>query len=806
MAVQVRGKQVIQARAATERGRTVDAWVTAIFVASGAAGLIYQVVWSRELVLVFGNTTQAISTIVTAFMLGLGAGGYVGGRLAMRSRNPLRLYGAIELLVALFAILLPFAFDGFGEVYRAAYGAMDSTALGFVRAGLALVAVTPATFLMGMTLPILTRFMVRTLDRAGNQLAALYAANTLGAVLGTLVSGFVLIEVLGLVGTSHVAVFLNVVAGSSAIFLSTRALATSETEGPARAEPEPDVRHYASTQRRRIVFLATFVSGLVSLALEVLWTRMLAEGSGSRIYVFVVILAIYLAGITIGSALYTRLGNPRRDTLGTVGLCLGGIGLSAGLTVVVGSGVLFPPPGQLAYLMLAPATLLMGYAFPLCGRLAMRNANEAAGTVGLLYTWNTAGSIIGSFAAAFILAGTIGTNGSILLLAAVNLTLGAWLVAIDSGKRTEDGLATAVSTEHQVPSTRYHIPQPWRVALAAGMVLLAVTGVVAVVANLPLASTITENGLRAAGYPYVHMEDELATVDSQGGPPAQKKLLVSGTGMTALTVDTKLMAYLPKALRPNAKDFLVICFGMGTTYRSSLILGMHTDAVELSPSVPKMMPMFYDDAAKYLNNPNGRIIVADGRNYVRLSSNKYDLIAVDPAPPIQSAGTVVLYTREFLEQGKQRLNPGGVFMLWIPYTEPLPDFKDHLRTFRSAFEHVRVLFGPVGYGLYMLGSSDELNFDDATVQRIFGSPQAQADLAGAPDFKPLDGKGWVDTVKQIEWLQDSQVDAFAGPGPLITDDRPRTEYYLLRTFLMSDKSSVNEAMLRQLTAQGSGQK
>jgi len=724
----------------------------------------------------------------------------------MRARNPLRFYGAIELLIALFALLLPLAFESFGDVYRAAYGAMDSTALGLVRAGLALLAVTPATFLMGMTLPVLTRFMVHNLDRAGGQLATLYAANTFGAVLGTLVSGFLLIEILGLTGTSHVAVFLNVIAGCSAIFLSTRVSAASETTRP-HVESEPEALPYASTRRRRIVFLATFVSGLVSLALEVLWTRMLAEGSGSRIYIFVAILAIYLAGIALGSALYRRLGNARLDTLGTLGLCLGGIGLAAAVTVVLGSGVLIPPPGWVAYFILVPATLLMGYAFPLCGRLAMRNAEEAASTVGLLYAWNTAGSIIGSFAAAFILAGTIGTNGSILLLAAVNLILGAWLVAVSYQPSAVSYQPSAISSDpSSVVGRRSSVPriaQPWRIALGAVMVLLAVVCVIAVVAQLPIASTITENTLRQAGYPFIHTEDELATVDSQGGPLGQRKLLVSGTGMTVLTIDTKLMAYLPKALRPDAKDFLVICFGMGTTYRSALTLGMRTDAVELSPSVPKMMPMFYNDAGKYLNDPNGRIIVADGRNYVRLSSKKYDLIAVDPAPPIQSAGTVVLYTQEFFEQAKQRLNPGGVFILWIPYTEPVSDFKDHLRTFRSAFEHVRVLFGPVGYGLYLLGSDGDLNFDDATVQNVFGSPEAQADLAGAPDFKPLDGQGWVAKVKQLEWLQDSQVDAFVGPGPLITDDRPRTEYYLLRTALMTDKADVSEGMLRALAPQGS---
>src|SRR6266498_798797 len=207
--------------------------ILALFVGSGAAGLIYQVVWSRELVLVFGNTTQAVSTIVTAFMAGLGFGSLAGGRWASHSSRPLRLYGTLELGVAIFAVLLPSVFDDLAELYRGAYPGLVDNTLGLtaVRFALALAAVAPATFLMGATLPLLVRHLVRTLDEAGARLGELYAANTAGAVAGTVIAGFVLIEFLGLRLTSYVAVALNLLAGCGALALSRLVSPTAVSSG-----------------------------------------------------------------------------------------------------------------------------------------------------------------------------------------------------------------------------------------------------------------------------------------------------------------------------------------------------------------------------------------------------------------------------------------------------------------------------------------------------------------------------------------------------------------------------------------------
>jgi spermidine synthase len=799
----------------TTRTGTWRGLILGLFVASGAAGLIYQVVWSRELVLVFGNTTQAVATIVTAFMAGLGFGSLAGGRLASRTTRPLALYGVVELAVGVYALLLPLAFASLGDLYEGVYPSLVErhTLLTAVRLLLALAAVAPATFLMGMTLPLLARHLVRTLDEAGARLGELYAANTAGAFCGTLLAGFVLIEFLGLRRTSEVAVALNLLAGLGAQLLARRdpvdraggdAKATTDQLGTPAGTGSDGAAAGQDRSRRRLVLAATFVSGYTALALEVLWTRMLSAGTGVSIYIFTTILAIYLLGIALGSAAYRRWSRPGGERLAVLGLCLGAIGLLAQLTVVLGSGVVGNPSFLVRCVaVLLPATLLMGFAFPLAGRLLVPSARRAGASVGLLYAANTAGSILGSFSAAFILAGTLGTNGSVLLLGALNLLMGTALLLAGS-TATEEGHTPGRPPSHRgttarLPQSGLHPggaarlrPRP----LAVALTVVAVAGLVASSLDLPITRTATENRLRATGLPVTHAEDELATVDTLGGPPLGRRLLVGGVGMTSLTVDTKLMAYLSKALRPQARDFLVIAFGMGGTYRAGLKAGFRTDAVELSPTVPSRMGEFFPDAQRWLHDPNGHVIISDGRNYVRLSRKRYDLIAVDPPPPVESAGSVVLYTREFLTEGKARLNPGGVFMLWIPYSVPLEDFKTHARTFHAVFPHVSLLLAPGRHGVYMFGSEAPLRFDDRSLLGVFRDPVVLGDLTDSPDYPPTDPAGWVRATHHAEWLADEQVTAFTGPGPLITDDHPRSEYYFWRRLRLPDRHYISEAMLR----------
>ena len=763
------------ARSAAEGGGLgrQQSLVVGVFVASGAAGLVYQVVWSSQLVLVFGNTTEAIGTIVTAFMAGLGLGGLVGGWVAPRLRQPLRVYGVIEVAVGALALLVPWGFQLIDGVYRSAYDTTSPGQLTLVRLLLTLAAVTPVTFLMGLTLPLLTRHLVTSMRTAGSRMAVLYSANTLGAMAGTLVSGFVLIELFGLAATTHVAVGLNLLAGCVALLLAARPRAADAPPLPSTEE-----RHEASPAHGRLrilIYAATFVSGFVALSLEVLWTRMLAEGTGSSIYNFVGILAVFLLGIAAGGVAYRATNGPSRDTLQTLALAFLGIALFTALTVPVAT--LWVTTHNLArVLMLLPATVCMGYAFPLSARLLTRDPAHGARSIGFLYAWNTAGSILGSLAAAFILAGTLGTNASILVLGAADAAVALVLLTVGFNS------LRAV---------------PLRFSLTAGIAL--VVPPLLVITGAPVVQTATEHYLAYRGAPFYHTEDRVSTVDAVGGPVSGRRIYASGTTMTALSVDTKMMAYVPKAIRPNAQDFLDICFGMGTTFRSALMLGMHTDAVDLSPSIPLQMPVFYSDAQQYLKSPLARIVTADGRNYVRLTSRRYDIISVDPPPPIETAGAAVLYSQEFYADAHRALRPNGLMLQWLYFGVDMDQFREHLRTYRSEFRHVLIVISPRKGGVYMLGSDAPITWDVATISQLLDSPQAAADIASAPDSRYLPKQPWSTIVASMPWLQDVAVDRFAGDGPMITDDHPLTEYYVLhQLFSPGHSQKVTEALLRRL--------
>jgi spermidine synthase len=753
--------------------RRADALVVCAFVASGAAGLMYQVVWSRDLVLVFGNTTEAIGTIVTAFLAGLGLGGLAGGLLAPRLRRPLLVYGIAELAVAASALMVPTGFHLIEGSYHAAYDSLPPGQLILARLLLTMVTVTPVTFLMGLTLPLLTRHLVDSMRVAGGRLGQLYSANTFGAMAGTVLAGFVLIELLGLGATATLAAALNVLAGGVALTLSRTAPAAVAPQPPPDPTPHQPGGGTGRPWMRPMLYAATVVSGFVALALEVLWTRMLAEGTGSRIYNFVAILAVYLLGIAVGGAIYRRRGSPERDTPAALATALLGIAVSALITVPLGTGA--GPAWIVSVAAMLPATILMGCAFPLTARLVALDPAHSARSVGFVYAWNTAGAIAGALTATFVLAATLGTNASILVLGAANAAVALVLMLVTGRPRRP--------VELRLPAA----------ALATLLIppLLVATG-------SPLVETTTQHRLDYVGLAHQHVEDRLSTVDAVAGPPSARRLYVSGTSMTYLSTDTKLMAYMPKVVRPDATDFLDICFGMGTTYRSALRLGMRTDAVDLSPTVPRMMPTFYPDATKYLNSPNGHIVNADGRNYVRLTSRRYDVISVDPPPPIQSAGTSVLYTREFYADAHHSLKPGGMMMEWLYYGVTLDELRQHLRTFRSEFPHVTVLFSPMHGGIYMLGSDADVSWNDGVVARVMDSPEALADIGDAPDYYRVAGQSWTGLLDRSRWLHDGEVDRFAGPGPMITDDHPRTEYYLVEHTLTGQFGHTTEAELRRL--------
>ncbi len=772
-----------------------------LFVLSGAAGLIYEVVWARQLVLVFGNTSQAVSTILTGFFGGLAIGGFVGGRVADRVARPLRLYGVLELIVVAVVLLTPVTFQLIGDLYRGLYPSLSGSpmALALVRFTLAILALAPATLLMGATLPTLTRYLTRGPAGLAGAFQRLYAANTVGAIVGTAIAGFVLIELLGLTGALVIGAVCSGTAGVIALGLDRRAGADALAQ-PVTPAVEPVRESWDATRfpveavvnRRRLALAIAFISGLTSLGYQVVWNRMLGAGTGSSTYVFTTILVLFLVGIAIGAVLLGWLRPRVRSTRALIGHAQ----LVTAAFVVVGALLLATPGSpfnggspdflnsmrQFAFssaVVVLPATIALGLVFPATAALLGDETGHEGAATGTLLATNTAGSIVATFVIPFFVIPLIGSPATLAGLALLNCAVGAYLL----------GRLPAATPAYRLAGA----------ALAGG---LAVVVVVSSLNGSAFRNPTIELIERQGGTVFEATEDEIAAVEA-GEARGSRLLWVGGTAMTILTVDTKLMPLLPLMLRPETDDGLVIAFGMGSAFRTSLNAGMETDAIELVPSVPRMFRWFYDDADAVLADPRGEVIVADGRNHVELTDRTYDFVAVDPPPPIETSGVSVISTREFYEASKARLTPGGVMMQWVPYGQTMNEFLAHVRTFLAVFENVNVIAGAGGYGFYMIGSDGPVDLDEASIRRVLEDPAVLEDLNGAPDSQDRSVDEWVATIMGLTWASGDVLRAAVGDGPLITDDRPLPEYFIIRRLTDPDAPRLSLGGLRDLIPPGS---
>lgn len=765
--------------------------ILAIFVLSGAAGLVYEVVWARQLVLVFGNTTQAVSAILTGFFGGMAVGSAWGGRLADRVARPLRLYGILELILVVLVFATPFSFRLLHEVYRGAFSSLEGNAglLSLVRFGLSLLALGPATILMGATLPTLTRYLTRDPTNLSAAFGTLYAANTIGAIIGTIVAGFVLIELLGLAGTLAVGALCSAIAGIVALMIDQRraAIAVRAERGSTRLQSEG---FESPATRLRLALAVSFASGLTSLGYQMLWMRLLASGTGNSTYVFTTILAVFLIGLAAGAVTYNWI---RLRITDTIGLLAQGQLVIAMLVVIMTTawiaknlGVLLNLTHSFASLfseflypitlVVLPATFVMGLTFPAVSALIADPEGRVATNAGLLLSANTLGAIAGTFVIPFFVIPAVGSPMAIALLALVNL-----------------GVAIALAIKGDICVRRTRI-------VVGGF---GATLVIAVVAAILTGRTFIDPGKAAieadGGRVFESREDEIAPVNA--GELGLKQIWVTGVSMSWLTVDAKLMPILPLILRPKSRTELTVAFGMGSAYRAALNAGLRAEAVELVPSVPKMFRWFYADAAQVLANPRGRVIIADGRNHVELTDKKYDIIVTDPPPPIESSGVSVISSREYFVASRARLNRGGVAMQWVPYGQASVDeFKAFIRTYRHVFSHVMIVFGPGNNGFYMLGSSDRIAFDPIAIREVLSLPGVVEDLSSAHDSPVSTLSDWARIIPSLVWLEGDQVGAFVGDGPLITDDRPLPEYFLIRHLFKAKSPPATADDLRRQTA------
>ena len=764
-----------------------------LFFLSGACALTYEVMWTRRLTLVFGNTVHSVSTVLVAFMGGLALGSAVFGRLIDKRENPIRVYAWLEIGIGVSALLIPFALAALNPAYRFIYAKVgsSSTTMILIRFVLSTSILIIPTTLMGATLPVLTKFIVRKTDVSGLWIGSLYSLNTLGAVVGCSLAGFWLPGWIGITRSEQLAVVTNIAIGIIAFWLhhrigKTKPDTTDEHKIIEPIEASPRISYTPTTIG--FVLLILGISGMLALAYEVLWTRILVFLLGSSIYSFSMILTVYLLGLTVGSAFSARFVDRLKRPL----LVFAWVEILIGIAVLSGMLLFTKLPFQAYYLQVHPLdyisknflstsavvllpTLLMGAAFPLAVRIYARSIGTIGRETGTLYAVNTVGAIVGSFISGFALIPLLGSKNSMALLIFISIACGIFLLYLSMREEGTHIVSLSASLLIVLPMFAFLFGNDFMEKLLLKALHMERAEIVA----------FDEDATAAVA---VVAWDPWNQTTKWENPKRKRLLSVNGYTMTFLVSETQLMAHIPIAMLGAPEKMLNICFGMGTTFVSSRKAGLEVDFVELCPYVVKAFEHFQDDPAM-LEKPGVGKIVADGRNYVLLSDASYDVITIDPPPPPWSAGTVNLNTKEFFELCKQRLKPGGIVCHWIPL---VPDYltvehyKMHLKAFMEVFPHTTVWGSPTEIGTFLIATPERLEIDEDSFKRYFDSPVIRNDLF------MYDSEGWDgERVLSLFLLDEDQAGAFAGDAPPLTDELPVVEFPLFRFSADSEIMSID---------------
>jgi predicted membrane-bound spermidine synthase len=695
---------------------------------SGFSALVYQVVWTRLAFSAFGIVTPVLSVVVSVFMLGLGLGAWGSVRALAawerRGRSPLALYALLELLVGALATGVPALFE-LGRRLLLGAGEMDSTRYLVSSAAVIAAALLPACACMGATIPTMMAWLEREGEGASS-FSWLYLANAAGAAAGTAATAAVLIETLGFRRSGLAAAAINAGLCLYALSLSSRGGGGPRASAPRAARARGGARSGA--------LAALFATGFCSMGAEVIWVRAFAVALGTTIYAFAGVLATYLTAMGLGTFFYRRRAPAARARF-EPGVWLAAAGAACALPMATGDPRLrLGAAGVLAGL--APFCALLGWLTP---ALVEDVSGGDPGRAGAAYAVNIAGCVLGPLAASYLLLPNFGARAALAWLAVPLAAAGVGVGAAASARRRAFAAAAG--------------------ALAAGLTLFVSRG------NEDFAGLYGRSALLRRDY--------AATVIATGAGPT-RHLFVNGVSITVLGPVTKMMAHLPvRAHAGRPRTALVICFGMGTTYRSLLSWGLRTTAVELVPSVVAVFPYFYADAEAALRDPNGRIVIDDGRRFLSRTSERYDIVTIDPPPPPRAAGSGLLYSEEFYAQLKEHLNPGGIVQQWQVGGDARL-FAAVARSLTRQFPYVRAFAGLAG-GCHFLASESPI---------VLQSSKEFA--ARMPEAAARDLEEWAPGVPLSTWLEATTAreiplaEALAADGASITDDRPYNEYDLLR--------------------------
>ncbi|MBA3640973.1 MAG: fused MFS/spermidine synthase [Acidobacteria bacterium] len=724
----------------------------------------------------FGVTVYAASTVWASFMFGLAVGSLLAGRVADRLRRPLVWFGVAEVLIAISALSTPIALAWLQDLYASLFPSLPNGlfAVTVARSAMALAVLVVPTVLMGATLPLVVKSSYFRARDLGQRMGLLYATNTAGAIAGTLFSGLYLIPQFGIQKSFVFAAAVNLAVAAVAIVTG---LLTSRPDADRQTEAADGFEHAAAPRAvtgvtaapparigglsaRGVVLLVFAVSGFASLALEVIWFRALVLLVRPTVYGFAMMLATLLFGIGAGSYLVTPLLKRERSWM----LILAILELTLAIVAVLSIQMLVfhPPmvrwatpmiasifPEFLAFSLVAsilsilPSALLLGIAFPI-GLHVWTGSREDTSAVagrrlGLFYSLNLTGSIIGSLAAGFVLLPLLGSRSSLVAVSAVILASGVLLVAIAEARK----------------QTR---------------MVIGAAGVLAFVAAAALITDPFDLFLRLR-YPNHQVlwreEGVQATVSINRAPGGMMVMTLEGNHQAddapGMLATHRRIGHLPMVIHPQAREALVIGLGGGATAGAvSLHRGAEVDVVELSEAVVRGARYFASVNSDVLSRRNVHLRVDDGRNFLMLTPKKYDVITADLILPIH-AGSGNLYSAEYFTLVKNALKDDGLALQWVWGTEA--EYKTIMRTFLSVFPEATLWWD----GSLMIGSKKPLVLRKADFDWKLGARREALEDVGLTSFEQLT-RAYVAGPDEMR--------AFVGQGPILTDDRPLVEYFL----------------------------
>lgn len=729
-------------------------WFFAFFVISGFCGLVYEVVWVRLAMASFGVTSALVSIVLSIFMAGLGLGSW-GAGLAMRGsggekvRRSLTLYAGVEFLIGCSAILVPFELTlGRNLILKASgFGGWQTWQYYVLTAIWLVIALLPWCTFLGSTYPLLMSVIRQTNPEASKRsFSFLYLANVIGALLGTLASAFVLIELLGFRRTLWSVACLNGLLALIVMAMRRRVHQSRETTVPERIERG----NVSSSLPRWALASMLIITGIVSMGSEVVWMRQFTPYLGNFVYGFALIVAVYLFATCLGARDY-------RNTATSADPARSGVIWSllafATLMPALGANPLLPfsLPGLSGIRIIAIFFFcaLTGYVTPMLVDSWCEGKPDQAGTA---YAFNVSGCIVGPLIASFGLEPLIGERWSLLALS-VPIFVVAGVLSF-----------RAISKE-EASATRWKARMSFLAAVLASAILVH----------------FGEDYDALFSSRELH-RDYAATVIASGSG-FERRLLVNGAGMTFLTPITKYISHLPLAsMKEKPKNGLVICFGMGTSFRSMLSWDIPTTAVDLIPSVPKTFSYFHADAEQVEKSRFASIVIDDGRRFLDGANEKYDVIVVDPPPPVAAPGSSLLYSKQFYEVIKRHLSDSGIFQSWYPQidgdnastasvTKALKDSFPYVRAFRSYDNK---------FGIHFLASMQPIPV--LTPETLASRMPAKA----TKDF--LEWGPETSVEKQFDLVLSREIPlqsliAFDPAVPPISDDQPINEYFVLRAWL-----------------------